>query len=398
MTIVRNSATVPDPSVPNGDSEMAAVLKNSTAIDDVISAANADIAAKGDMKKADNLAGLANTSTAQTNLGISAFAKTLLDDADAAAARATMGLVIGTAVEAADSTILKDADIGVTVQGYDADTVIAPGGVLPALDGGNLTGIDVNIPHAPQSIVQANMGTRPTGWSAFGMDVPTESLTFFGGIVTVQTGLQVAYAYQGNVNLSELLSVSGTVDLSAQLDGTYYIYADLDANGLFTGFNFSAIPQNVGFDRIDLGSDLYNPATLVMVNSSDIPIRRVYIGEANVLASNVTDVTSYSLGTQVRLPVNGGTDVVANTEYAETKTYPGPVEAVAEIYSPTISKWVRTFDDHAESSASFFGTRVRTIDNKFIYIKTARNFISVATEDGTTLTTGKCRIVVKRSY
>lgn len=46
---------------------------------------------------------------------VSAFIMTLFDDADAATARATLG------AEAADATILKDADIGVSVQAYDAD-------------------------------------------------------------------------------------------------------------------------------------------------------------------------------------------------------------------------------------------------------------------------------------
>ena len=42
--------------------------------------------------------------------------------ADASTARTNLGLVIGTDVEAADATILKSADIGASVQGYDADT------------------------------------------------------------------------------------------------------------------------------------------------------------------------------------------------------------------------------------------------------------------------------------
>jgi len=39
---------------------------------------------------------------------------------------------------------LKEEDIGVTVQPYGADTVVAPGGVLPTLDGSQLTGLDAD--------------------------------------------------------------------------------------------------------------------------------------------------------------------------------------------------------------------------------------------------------------
>jgi hypothetical protein len=73
-------------------------------------------AGTGDMLGANNLSDLTNAATARNNLGLGTAATT------AASAYATAGHNHSGVYEPADATILKSANIGVTVQGYDVDT------------------------------------------------------------------------------------------------------------------------------------------------------------------------------------------------------------------------------------------------------------------------------------
>lgn len=91
---------------------------------------------------------------------VSAFILTLFDDADAATARATLG------AEAADVTILKDADIGVSVQAYDADipTVSASQGEMEAGTEANLRSMSpLRVAQAIAALGGGGGSTEPTG-------------------------------------------------------------------------------------------------------------------------------------------------------------------------------------------------------------------------------------------
>ena len=73
--------------------------------------------------------------------------RALLDDADTAAQRATLGLELGVDVQPYDATILTDSDIGVTVQGYDATILTEAdiGVTVQAQTSGVLTSSDIGV-------------------------------------------------------------------------------------------------------------------------------------------------------------------------------------------------------------------------------------------------------------
>ncbi|MBL3582470.1 hypothetical protein [Oleidesulfovibrio alaskensis] len=69
------------------------------------------------------------------------------------------------------------------------------------------------------------------------------------GAVAVPAGLQVAYADGGCVRSSVVLPAYAVVDLTSAADGVCHIYADMAADGTFSGFGHTDIPPETGTSR-----------------------------------------------------------------------------------------------------------------------------------------------------
>jgi hypothetical protein len=277
----------------------------------------------------------------------------------------------------------------------DADIVKAPGGVLPAIDGSALTGIPINIIPAPQTIISANMGTRPSGWTSEDCDLPPDTLTYSGAVVTVEDGLQVAYAWDGHTKLSEVTPAGLPLDMAAESDGTYYVFADVSVSGdISVGYSDTA--PECGHERINAGADIYNPKAGIMYDSSDTAIGRVYLGTAIVASGLVTAVYNYALGTQTRVPVNSGANIGTGslTEYIEKNPFGcGKLSASVECYYSVDGNWLKT---HWYSGTGVF---VNHIGDSSIAILTGANVLtSGSNKTVSDVANARGRLVVMREF
>jgi hypothetical protein len=270
---------------------------------------------------------------------------------------------------------------------------------MQKIDAKAIEGLTFPTHHAPQSIVKATLGPRPDGWTAADCDAPVASLSHSGNVVTVEAGLQVAYADGGNVYPSEVLAAPQSVDISAAADGTHYVYADIAEDGAFSGFGHTDVAPEVGVERIGAG-DLYNPTTVTHYNTSDAPIRRVYLGWVEKVSGAITDVHCYSLGSSVTVPVNDGGLVAKNTTVVEDLPYIFSKNANAKAQIFAEGFWGITGWQYASGG---YGTR-SSIKSNAVYTYTGGLGLagtqSTAGSDfpGNITTPCRVRVTVDRGY
>ena len=129
--------------------------------------------------------------TAISSAGFLTSANNLSDVADAGTSRTNLGLAIGSDVQAYDATIVVDADIGVTVQAYDADTAKYDASTAnftgTLQNGGSNVLVDSDI-GATGTVGYPNIpavGTKTTSYSLTTSDVGKYVQVGSGGSITI---------------------------------------------------------------------------------------------------------------------------------------------------------------------------------------------------------------------
>lgn len=158
---------------------------------------------------------------------------------------------------------------------------------------------------APQSIVKAVMGVRPTNWDEVDCSLPTQHIVAVDfDTVTIREGLQVTYADQGYTRYSNITTAATNLDVDVSTEGIKYVYCDMDSAGTIVSYGITPHEPKVGYTRDGHPYDFFCIPQNTMYDFADRPIRRTYIGKIYVNSGAMQQVIPSPLGTEVIVPFN----------------------------------------------------------------------------------------------
>lgn len=107
----------------------------------------------------------------------------------------------------------------------------------------------------------------------------------------------------------------------------------------------------------------YDEPSRTMFDSNDEPIRRVYIGYAVVESGQITDVHSYSLGSETYVPIYEGNPVIEDQYIIEPRPYL-EYKGQAQLWSDADQEWFRTDQGPMALSSDYNPLMVSMDENK----------------------------------
>ena len=296
-----------DSDLTSGASITAAIGSGVIVDADVNASAGIALSKLADVSATDKLLGRSTAGSGPIEeIACTSAGRALLDDADAAAQRATLGLELGVDVQPYDATILTDSDIGATVQGYDATilteadigvTVQAQtSGVLTSSDIGvtvqgydatilKSSDIDVTVQAYDATILKSSdIGTTVQGYDAttlFSSDIGETVQAYDATLLNdadIGVTVQAFDADTAKLDTAQTFTATQTFDAGISLDGPFEqaseavsaLDVDCSAGNYFTKaissnstFTFSNIPTSGTAYSFTLEVDVTGTSTAI---------------------------------------------------------------------------------------------------------------------------------------
>lgn len=156
----------------------------------------------------------------------------------------------------------------------------------------------------PQLVVDGAVGTRAIGWSRLDCDLPSDIIyKKTNNSIGVRAGLIVTYAYDSKSLLSEALQTEQVVNIPT-VNGTYYIFVNIDKTGTITSCGQTNNTFKVGMTRDGHPYDFFSIPQCKMFDNADMMIRRVYIGRVVVVGGIVESCIPTPIGNKYITPVS----------------------------------------------------------------------------------------------
>lgn len=238
----------------------------------------------------------ADASAALTTLGVSAFIKTVVDDADAATARATLGLTIGTHVQAFDADLQAVADAGVaTFSGHLFGLTLSNNGSDATNDIDIAAGVCIDSANAAFMALAAGLTKRLDAAWAVGTNQGMRAT----GVAIADTTYHIFLIKRpdtGVVDIAADTSVTGA-NIAANTNAAYTLKRRIGSI-IRSGATILAFKQNGDLFRLDVplnDINTTNPGTSAVTATLSVPIGIVVQAFVTQLITTTTTSTTFRL-------------------------------------------------------------------------------------------------------